>query len=175
MDNALFYTFSTIPQMAGAMFGILAAFVLYRFQSDANARPGDLQELWELLDNSGRPDGTHSPRQRGMVALAEDRDADFLSLIDAAGVPPLWSRQFQSYKRFKWTAKSRKMVRKALWAGFLATALLIVYSLLVLCFTPWIVHTRVAGFSYTLLALGMFGVYLVLQLYWGLLTLMLDP
>lgn len=33
MQNALLYTFSTIAQALGGAFALLAAFVLYRFQS----------------------------------------------------------------------------------------------------------------------------------------------
>jgi hypothetical protein len=35
LENAVLYTFSTIPQTLGAAFAVLAAFVLYRFQADA--------------------------------------------------------------------------------------------------------------------------------------------
>jgi hypothetical protein len=108
-----------------------------------------------------------------MLALAEDREAAFLKLVEAKGVPSKNSRQYQPYKRFKWTAASRPMLDRALWVGFLATALLIVYSLAVLCFTPWIVETRVTGVSYGLLTLGACGVVGVLRLYWRLVTLML--
>ena len=33
MENALFYTFSTIPQVLAAAIALLAAFVLYRLQT----------------------------------------------------------------------------------------------------------------------------------------------
>ncbi len=45
VEYALLYTFSTIPQTLAAALGVLAAFVLYRLQSDSNTLWQDAHEL----------------------------------------------------------------------------------------------------------------------------------
>jgi hypothetical protein len=175
MENALLYTFSTIPQTIGAAFGVLAAFVVYRFQADKGVLAGDLTELIELLDtNSPKPGtGINSARQNAYVLLSNGKDEEFLQLVERSGIPPENSRASLAYRRFASTVRSRPAVNRALFIGFLATSVLILYSLLVLWFEPRIEARTMNCFIDVVLGLGVGGTAICLVLYWRLIRLLL--
>ena len=53
MENALLYTFSTIAQALGGAFALLAAFVLYRFQSIGPMMTHDSAQIRGDLSRGG--------------------------------------------------------------------------------------------------------------------------
>jgi hypothetical protein len=59
MENALLYTFSTIAQALGGMFALLAAFVLYRFQSLGSMMDGDAKLLEDVYTGRGTEQDRH--------------------------------------------------------------------------------------------------------------------
>jgi len=172
MREALFYVFSTIPQTVGAVFAVLTAFVLYRFQADNSARPDDLNRLLDRVFGLSVTPGHQKEWENGIRLLSDDRDEEFLQLIERTGVPEKNDRTHVAYKRFARSVRDRPIVGRALLFAFVATSILILYSLVLLCFAPWIA-TRVNAVAYLLLAVGVIGVFSCLKLYWELISLLL--
>lgn len=85
MENSILYTFSTIAQALGGAFALLAAFVLFRFQSlDAsmlNASTG-LRRIWRNQTDRF-PLNYERPRLSSRIGpqQAADLDVDFGRII----------------------------------------------------------------------------------------------
>ena len=173
MNDALFYTFSTIPQTVGAAFAVLAAFVLYRLQVDNATRPDDIQQLLEWLATYSRRPGHASDPESARTFLANNQDEQFVQLVERSGVPPKQDLAHLPYRRFARAVRDRPRVRRALFFAFVSTSVLILYSITVLCVVPWIA-TRANAVAFGVLALGVFGVFFCLKLYWGLIALLLE-
>jgi hypothetical protein len=172
-NNALFYTFSTIPQTVGAAFAVLAAFVLYRLQVDNATRPDDIHQLMEWLATYARRPGHASDPESARTFLANNQDEQFVQLVERAGIPPKQDLAHLPYRRFARAVRDRPRVRRTLYAAFVLTSVVILYSLTVLCIAPWIA-TRAAAVAFGVLGTGVLGVLLCLRLYWGLIRLLLE-
>jgi hypothetical protein len=60
MENALLYTFTTIAQALGGTFALLAAFVLYRFQTLNDVMALDAAELVHIVSHDGTKKDLHT-------------------------------------------------------------------------------------------------------------------
>ncbi len=152
--DAVLYVFSTIPQTLGGAFGILAAFVLYRFQSDMATRERNAQTLVELLP------GEHKPT--AWRYLADNRYEEFLSLLK--GEPPQ-TIQLYAFIKFKASVEGWPAIRKLFaWAAG-STALTVVFCLLCLKDVNRLAVSAL-GSALLLVAIGMtalsFGSYFML-------------
>ena len=54
MENALLYTFTTIAQALGGTFALLAAFILYRFQTLNDLMALEAGELMQIVSQTKR-------------------------------------------------------------------------------------------------------------------------
>jgi hypothetical protein len=165
MSQALLYTFSTIPQTLGAAFGVLAAFVLYRFQAGNAARSELTRQAIEQL-----PD--EPARDKAYALLAGGRDDEFLELVKSVKPPlkPIW--QTVVLRKFVDGAEGLGDAQRALRTAFIYTSGLIVYSILMLCLEPVIIGMP-ALFAEVFLSLGVIVVVVCLFLYWGLIRQLL--
>ena len=162
MENALLYTFSTIPQTLGAAFAVLAAFVLYRFQAGSAALSELTRQAIEQLP--GEP-----TREKAYAMLSEGKQSEFLQLVKSLKPPPTPGWQTVVLRNFLDAAEALKNAQEALRTAFLFTSGLILYSVITLCLDPQIARLP-DTVAEMLLSLGALGVLVCLILYWGLLN-----
>lgn len=149
MENALFYTFSTIAQTLAASIALLGAFALYRLQTIGVA----LQELSTFIIQPYLPDDTAS-RLCGQEMYAELNE--YLGSVVPKNGLPLYAYQEAQHQTFARYLKSSKSIRFRLKWALATTLLVIVASVAVLVFTPAITCNPVATkavFAVGLLAL----------------------
>ena len=130
MENALFYTFSTIPQVLAAAIALLAAFILYRLQatnSQIEEKSSTVQQLctdqrtnglWEFHVNE-----QYKEIYDGAIEFKPPDEND-LRLFD------LHRTKLGKLLQFK------KEILKSLNCSLIFTISLIIASILVLPFTP---------------------------------------
>jgi hypothetical protein len=121
VESGLLYTFSTIAQALGGAFALLAAFVLYRFQSLDKSMWEDSQHLKNLWPN---PDHTRIDALRVQSKYAEiNRDLErVLKQRRQDGRPTtLNPEQPMQLKRFQASVRLHQGIKRALWAALLAT------------------------------------------------------
>jgi hypothetical protein len=161
MEYALLYCFSTIPQTLAAALGVLAAFVLYRLQSDSEPRWNDAREL---IGHFGGEQRTALDdlltAQRYSALLAE------LERKYAGGSPPLASTQYQCFGRLKTSLRTERAILIALKQAFFVTAAVILLSIFVLT----VAHAfwKCTVIAVPVLFAGWASVALCLWLYWRL-------
>ena len=106
---------------------MLAAFVLYRVQSDMSARERHAQTLVELLDAQNRP--------KAWELLADDNYDEFLKLF--TNDPPA-TVQLPAYRKFVASVRGWPKVRARMGAAAAATGAVIILSLVALRYVTWL-------------------------------------
>lgn len=171
LDYALLYTFSTIPQTLAAAFGVLAAFVLYRLQSDSH-------RMWEDAQAITQAFGGFAESEFRARLLGEQRYDELLAHCNellAGPLPEGWgqgsmpkgSAQELAYVRFSTNVASRQAINDALRRAFLVTGITIAGSVVVLTIAHKIIYLPVC-LVYVLMFLGVAALLWCLRLYWRL-------
>lgn len=170
MEYALLYTFSTIPQTLAAALGVLAAFVLYRLQSDSNTLWQDAHELVNQFGAgqwaAAAPEltlGDLMGEQRYEMLLAELKRSYAEHEPPAAGTV-----RYLTYARLKVNLKARREILAALKLAFWATAAVILLSVPMLSFAH--ILSNCTALASATLALGAVSVAGCLWLYWRLIS-----
>jgi len=152
---------------------VLAAFVLYRLQSDSASLRQDAQTLIGAVDNT-QPTQSADPPATLSKLLGSERYKELLTELeyiyqrDQARFPPSGSGQEHAYLRLKANIESRDKILAALRTAFWLTAPVILGSVLVLCCAHTLSqYTPVTGF---VLFLGAASLLVCLWLYWRLIT-----
>jgi len=170
VEYALLYTFSTIPQTLAAALGVLAAFVLYRLQSDSSTQ---WQDAYTLVSQFGGdvPTQLIKPQTNLGTLLGTQRFESLLRELEPryekGGWPATGSSQYLAYLRLKASIAPRRKILTALKWAFWATAAVILLSVLVLC----IAHTfsQCTWLGGVVLAIGVCSLAWCLWLYYGLI------
>jgi hypothetical protein len=170
VEYALLYTFSTIPQTLAAALGVLAAFVLYRLQSDS-------QTLWDDAHALINQFGPHEPtriyqadRTLGELLGSQQYEKLLAEFEDRWQTPrhalPETSMHRVIYRKLKANLEARRRILATLKVAFWVTAAIIVASLVLLC-----VANRVSqdvDVARGVLFAGVASTALCLWLYWRL-------
>lgn len=169
MEYALLYTFSTIPQTLAAALGVLAAFVLYRLQSDSGTRWDDARELIGHVGNQLPPMIEGRPSLNDL--LRSQRYEDFLAEVDwrtkATNAPPQpGSVAYLAYGRLQTNVAARQKILASLKVAFWVTAIVILLSVVVLCVAHEFAERSCVAIP--TLFLGVLGLLICLGLYWRL-------
>jgi hypothetical protein len=169
VEYALLYTFSTIPQTLAAALGVLAAFVLYRLQSDSATLWQDAQELVNQFGAAqwaaAAPEvtlGDLMGDQKYEMLLAELKRAYAERDAPAAG-----TTRYLAYVRFKSNLAARRRILSALKVAFWATAAVILLSVILLCTAH--AFYDCTDMARAALVLGFASVSACLWLYWLLI------
>jgi hypothetical protein len=163
MENAILYTFSTIPQTLGAAFAVLSAFVIYRFAADASVER-DIAELMQIFTPEYRADLRATLEDRGLTHLL----AEMSELFDAGSVsaPGYGSHQFETLLRLR-AAAGQADVKAPLRRAFLWTGGVIVASVVALGVEKLLAAQT--EYAVAALVLGVLGLTRCLWLYWKLI------
>lgn len=170
MQYALLYTFSTIPQTLAAALGVLAAFVLYRLQSDSKTQWEDAREQLTGGTDGNAPTRLVQPPTTLNGLLGEQRFDELLAELGRIyedQTPSRGSIKDLTYARLKASVKARNSILRALKVAFWWTAAVILTSVIVLCCTQ--VFWCYTVISSLVLAIGVASVARCLTLYYRLI------
>lgn len=157
MDNALYYTFSTIAQALAAAIALLGAFTLYRLQLLQAA----MLEAAAILK-------THSSGDRAQIDAAfiiADYNRVF-ELVRAADAKSQQTEIRAGLEKFSRLLAEKRAVLRTFQVALVASVLVILASVIVLSFAPLIVRS---GFPALFLAGGCVSLGVCLALYARLL------
>jgi hypothetical protein len=165
MESAVLYTFSTIPQTLGAAFAVLAAFVLYRFQGDA-AVDRDIDEIMQIFTIVEHRQLLREALEEGLQKFVGQMDMLFRN-PSGPSRPQVESHQYKVLGRLVTAAASQPDIRVPLCRAFIWTGVVIVGSVIVLCFEKQI--AAYTTWAAVVLAVGVIGLAWCLILYWRLI------
>ena len=157
MENALYYTFSTIAQALAAAIALLGAFTLYRLQLLQAA----MLEAAAILKS-------HTSADRGEVDAAyivADYNRVFELVRDADGKSKLTEIR-AGLEKFARLLAEKRLVLRTFQVALVASVLVILASVIVLSFAPLIVRS---GAPALFLAAGCIALGVCLALYSRLL------
>jgi hypothetical protein len=160
MENALLYTFSTIAQALGGAFALLAAFVLYRFQSLSNTMPNDAAQVRGGLTRSGRNFTLYD------TLRVEGKYPELIVEIDTIMEhdPGLSADEKALIGRMKRSVQLQTALEKSFRRGAFATAAVMAFSVAAIPIAPFVYC--MPCFSALLLIVGVSGFLACLYLYW---------
>ena len=157
MENALYYTFSTIAQALAAAIALLGAFTLYRLQ----LLQASMLEAATILR-------THTSANRAAIDAAyivADYNRVF-ELVRAADAKSQLTEIRAGLEKFSRLLGEKRSVLRTFQVGLVASVLVILGSVIVLSFAPLIVRS---GFGALFLAAGCVSLGVCLGLYGRLL------
>ena len=157
MENALYYTFSTIAQALAAAIALLGAFTLYRLQLLQAA----MLEADTILQ-------THTSANRAAIDAAyivADYNRVF-ELVRAADAKTQLTEIRAGLEKFSRLLGEKRSVLRTFQVGLVASVLVILGSVIVLSFAPLIVRS---GLAALFLAAGCVSLGVCLGLYGRLL------
>jgi hypothetical protein len=153
VDNALYYTFSTIAQALAAAMALLAAFAMYRLKAIDDESAGAAVMI-ESLTGGGAPIRQHSLLSKWTKALeAIDR-----RIAEAKPGPEALALREQLAD----LRKAAGDVRRALWLALTATAIVMTGSVWALAYVPTLVKL---GWGPSALGWGVVGFGACLLIY----------
>ena len=168
MENGLLYTLSTIPQTVAAAFGVLAAFILYRLQSDGSTMWEDARTLVSSFRNQNRNRLNDLLGSQQYGVLLGEAEALYANV---ANRPPIGSAQDLAYKRLNGSLAARRKIVGALRGAFLVTA-----AVITLCVVEIpLAHRMDSWIALAVLLFSILGLALCLWLYWLLIRAALGP
>lgn len=166
MDTALYYTFSTVSQTLAGAIAFLGAFVLYRLQIQRQR----LKAIGERVTWSC----TIFPQSALKNYLELEQYDKFLEYcrgimsklpLNAPNDPEQFYFEFQ---KFEWEMGLKERLFPKLKTALLFTIGVIVYSVLVLIFTPWITSCKIAAYI-VITTTGIIGLSICLWCYFQLI------
>jgi hypothetical protein len=169
MENALLYTFSTIAQALGGMFALLAAFVLFRFQSLEAEMISDS----DRLQNAFGPD--RLSKYNELRGERQYRDAwDMVKAVaDEAKLrehhlPYGPTAEWVHYDRWQKNIARHERISRWFLAAAVLTGDVIVASVAIIPFAQ-VLHSRPIG-APTVLAIGVIAFAACVVLYWQVIS-----
>ncbi len=132
-ENSILYTFSTIPQALGGAFGLLSAFVLYRFQSINRAMEHAAIPLRGMIDDQDPTD----QNERFELALAHSQFWKIVAWINQKIRTPAGLRLYSierkaAHIRMSLGIAQRRGILFVFWIALWATAVLMAWSVWVI-------------------------------------------
>src|ERR1044072_7524834 len=147
MDNALYYTFSTIAQTFASAIALLAAFVLYRFQILSSALETHANDLRKQYSEESDLVLSNSFVVKGDF----DGFVDYLTKhpIDVTGSDVTDAYIVTSLSQLQRLLRLQKSLLRRLYFSVALTAILITVSIFVLMVTPTLaLHPDVRSFAF---------------------------
>jgi hypothetical protein len=164
MENALLYTFSTIAQALGGAFALLAAFVLYRFQSLGPMMVHDSAEIRGCLSRGGGDLTLFDSMRlrgnwRGLVLVIDS--------IMETDEPGISSAEGELIFRMKMSLELQILLEQLFRFGAFMTAATMAYSVAAIPFAHLIY--AVSWLSWLMLVCGVAGFLACLHAYWNII------
>jgi hypothetical protein len=170
MQNALLYTFSTIAQSLGGAFALIAAFVLYRFESLDKVVSQNASQLRAILSSHQENNMQWFDTLLAQWSLAElmSEVATALTRVDARVaqgiVNPLHGAETEYVDRFRDGVQIHEGLKKLFRGAAFTTAAVMSLSLTSIPFAPYVFEWTCP--SVLMLSVGIGGFLACLYLYW---------
>ncbi len=165
MENAILYTFSTIAQALGGAFALLAAFVLYRFQSLGPMIAFDSAQVRGELSRGGANFEVYD------TLLVQGKYAQLIDEIDAIRKrtqPKISASVEELILRMKGNARLQTTLTMAFRRAAFTTGAVMFYSVAAIPFAHVVYCVDVL--SWLLLIMGVGGFLACLHMFWAVIV-----